>query len=80
MTSFLYEYCGEDHIGRPIFSCRRKGGGICAYGNSYSEALANFKQSENEAAPLPKSQQVFSSPFEPPEFTDKVQNRDEDYL
>ena len=52
-------------------------------GATKREAMLNLLDqfAEYDERPLPKrSIQVFSSPFEPPEFVDEVRNRDEDYL
>jgi hypothetical protein len=80
MSTFITKYEGPDGHGMPVWSCRREGGGLVAYGRSDREALQNFVELEDEVAPLPsKSRQVFSSQFEPPEFIDEPP-REEDYL
>ena len=45
------EYEGEDRNGIPVWSCRRDGGGLVAYGTSGREAMQNFVELEEEVVP-----------------------------
>jgi hypothetical protein len=58
VSAFLINYEGQDPFGAPIWSCRRKRGGIVAYGHTAREAMRNFSELEEDVMPSPREQDV----------------------